>query len=166
MAGNQPLLLMLMGALTSFILGMGMTITACYIFLAVLLAPSLIKVGLDPITVHLFIMYWGMVSFITPPVALAAFAASSIAKADLIRTGIEAMKIGSIIYFVPFFFIMNPSLVLQGEFLDFVGHFITALIGVALVCAGLQGYLAGIGDMRRIGAWEWPDAGEASSSFL
>lgn len=156
MAGNQPLLLILMGALTSFILGMGMTITACYIFLAVLLAPSLIKVGLDPIAVHLFIMYWGMVSFITPPVALAAFAASSIAKSDPIRTGVEAMKIGSIIYFVPFFFIMNPSLVLQGEFLDFVGHFTTAVIGIALVCAGLQGYLAGIGDLRRSGAWEWP----------
>ena len=63
LAGDQPLLLMLMGALTSFILGMGMTITACYIFLAVLLAPSLIKVGLDPLAVHMFIMYWGMVSF-------------------------------------------------------------------------------------------------------
>ena len=69
-AGNSPLLLMLMGALTSFILGMGMTVTACYIFLAVLLAPSLIEVGLNPLAVHMFIMYWGMVSFITPPVAL------------------------------------------------------------------------------------------------
>jgi TRAP-type uncharacterized transport system fused permease subunit len=155
-AGNSPILLMLMGALTSFILGMGMTITACYIFLAVLLAPSLIKVGLNPLAVHMFIMYWGMISFITPPVALAAFAAASVAKASPIETGFQAMKIGSIIYFVPFFFLMNPSLVLQGATGEFAMHFVTALIGVALVCAGLQGYQAGIGDLRRCGVVEWP----------
>jgi TRAP transporter 4TM/12TM fusion protein len=156
LAGGQPLLLILMGAITSFLLGMGMTITACYIFLAVLLAPSLIQVGLDPLAVHMFIMYWGMVSFITPPVALAAFAASSIAKSAPMETGIQAMKIGSIIYFVPFFFVMNPSLVLQGEMFDFIGHFITALIGIVFVCGGLQGYQFGIGDLRRCGALEMP----------
>lgn len=156
LAGNSALLLMLMGALTSFILGMGMTITACYIFLAVLLAPSLIKVGLDPLAVHMFIMYWGMVSFITPPVALAAFAAASIAKAGPMQTGLQAMKIGSIIYFVPFFFVMNPSLVLQGDLHDFAMHALTALLGVALVCCGLQGYLVGVGDLRRCRALEWP----------
>jgi TRAP transporter 4TM/12TM fusion protein len=156
LAGGQPLLLILMGALTSFILGMGMTITACYIFLAVLLAPSLIQAGLDPLAVHMFIMYWGMVSFITPPVALAAFAAASVARANPIDTGLQAMKIGSIIYFVPCFFILNPSLVLQGEFLDFVLHFTTALIGIVLVCAGLQGYIARLGDLRRCGSLEWP----------
>lgn len=156
LAGNSPLLLMLMGAITSFVLGMGMTITACYIFLAVLLAPSLIKVGLDPLAVHMFIMYWGMVSFITPPVALAAFAAASVAKANPMETGLQAMKIGSIIYFVPFFFLMNPSLVLQGSWPDFAMHFSTALLGVALVCCGLQGYLLGVGDLRRCGVLEWP----------
>jgi len=155
-AGNSPILLMLMGAITSFVLGMGMTITACYIFLAVLLAPSLIKVGLDPLAVHMFIMYWGMVSFITPPVALAAFAAASVAKASPIDTGLQAMKIGSIIYFVPFFFLMNPSLVLQGDLSDFAMHFVTALIGVALVSSGLQGYQQGVGDLRRCGVFEWP----------
>jgi len=155
-AGDSALLLMLMGAVTSFVLGMGMTITACYIFLAVLLAPSLIKVGLDPLAVHMFIMYWGMVSFITPPVALAAFAAASIAKAGAMRTGLEAMKIGAIIYFVPFFFVMNPSLVLQGDLSEFAMHATTALLGVALVCCGLQGYLIGVGDLRRCKALEWP----------
>ena len=147
---------MLMGAITSFILGMGMTMTACYIFLAVLLAPSLIKVGLDPLAVHMFIMYWGMVSFITPPVALAAFAAASVAKANPMETGLQAMKIGSIIYFVPFFFLMNPSLLLQGSLVEFAQHFATALVGVALVCCGLQGYLLGVGNLKRCGALEWP----------
>jgi TRAP transporter 4TM/12TM fusion protein len=155
-AGNSPLLLMVMGAVTSFVLGMGMTITACYIFLAVLLAPSLIKVGLDPLAVHMFIMYWGMVSFITPPVALAAFAAAPLAGAKPMETGLQAMKIGSIIYFVPFFFLMNPSLVLQGSMADFAMHGVTALIGVALVSCGLQGYLQGVGDLRRCGSLEWP----------
>ncbi len=156
LAGKSPILLMLMGAATSFILGMGMTITACYIFLAVLLAPSLIEVGLNPLAVHMFIMYWGMVSFITPPVALAAFAASSIAKASPIDTGLQAMKIGSIIYFVPFFFVMNPSMVLQGDLGEFPLHFVTAVIGIALVCGGLQGYQPGIGDLRRCAGFEWP----------
>jgi TRAP-type uncharacterized transport system fused permease subunit len=104
----------------------------------------------------MFIMYWGMVSFITPPVALAAFAASSVAKSAPMETGIQAMKIGSVIYFVPFFFVMNPSLVLQGEWIDFVGHFATALVGIALVCGGLQGYQVGVGDLRCCRALEMP----------
>ncbi|MEZ5729099.1 MAG: TRAP transporter fused permease subunit [Burkholderiaceae bacterium] len=156
LAGKSPLMLMLMGAAVSFVLGMGMTITACYIFLAVLLAPSLIEVGMNPLAVHLFIMYWGMVSFITPPVALAAFAAASVAKASPIATGLQAMRIGSIIYFVPFFFVMNPAMVLQGNLAEFPLHFVTAVVGIVLVCGGLQGYQAGIGDLRRCGVLEWP----------
>lgn len=156
LAGNSALLLILMGAATSFVLGMGMTITACYIFLAVLLAPSLIKAGLDPLAVHMFIMYWGMVSFITPPVALAAFAAAPIAGATPMATGLQSMKFGAIIYFVPFFFVLNPSLVLQGSLADFALHAPTAVLGVALVCCALQGYLHGVGDLGRTGAWQWP----------
>ena len=155
-AGDSPILLMAMGAITSFVLGMGMTITACYIFLAVLLAPSLIKVGLDPLAVHMFILYWGMVSFITPPVALAAFAAASVAGSRPIETGLQAMRIGSIIYFVPFFFVMNPSLVLRGDLSALPLHLGTALLGICLVCGGLQGYLQGVGDLRRSGGFEWP----------
>jgi TRAP transporter 4TM/12TM fusion protein len=156
LAGSSPILLMLMGAVTSFVLGMGMTITACYIFLAVLLAPSLVQAGLDPLAVHMFIMYWGMVSFITPPVALAALAAASVARAGPNETGLQAMKIGSIIYFVPFFFVMNPSLVLQGDLSELPLHLATALLGIALMCGGLQGYLQGVGDLRRSGVLEWP----------
>ncbi len=155
-AGKSPLLLMLMGAVTAFILGMGMTITACYIFLAVLLAPSLIDVGLDRLAVHMFVMYWGMVSFITPPVALAAFAAASIAGAGPMQTGLQAMKIGAVIYFVPFFFVMNPTLVLQGDLTMFPLHFATALLGIVLVASGLQGYLPGVGDLRNSRSLEWP----------
>src|SRR5690606_36681702 len=100
-------------ALTSFVFGMGMTVTACYIFLAITLAPALVRAGLDPLAVHLFIMYWGMVSFITPPVALGAFAAASIARTSSFAVGFEAMRLGSVIYFLPFFFVLNPALILK-----------------------------------------------------
>src|SRR5690606_20233516 len=95
-AGGNTLLLLIMGAITSFILGMGMTVTACYIFLAVILAPALIRAGLDPLAVHLFIMYWGMISFITPPVAIGAFVAAGLAKAPPMQTGFEAMRLGAV----------------------------------------------------------------------
>src|SRR3546814_4363532 len=77
-AGGNIYLLLIFGAITSFILGMGMTSSACYIFLAVVLGPALIEGGLNPIASHLFILYWGLISFITPPVALAAIAPASI----------------------------------------------------------------------------------------
>src|SRR3546814_5754003 len=122
-----------MGALTSFILGMGMTVTACYIFLAVILAPALIKAGLDPMGVHLFLMYWGMISFITPPVAIGAFVAAGLAKSSPMRTGVEAMRLGVVIYIIPFFFVFNPALLLRGEVSEILIVVTTAEIGRAHV---------------------------------
>jgi TRAP transporter 4TM/12TM fusion protein len=145
LAGNAPLVLLVMGALTSFIFGMGMTVTACYIFLAIVLAPPLVKAGLDPLAVHLFIMYWGMVSFITPPVALAAFAAAPLARCSPFAIGFEAMRMGSIMYFVPFFFVLNPALILRGPPWEIAVVTATAIIGIVLIGAALQGYLLGMG---------------------
>jgi TRAP transporter 4TM/12TM fusion protein len=147
LAGGSPLILLIMGALTSFILGIGMTVTAAYIFLAIILAPALIKVGLDPMSVHMFLLYWGMLSFITPPVALAAFAAASVAKCEPMQTGFEAMRIGTVIYFIPFFFVFNPALLLQGDVGEIVIVITSALAGIMLVSAGLQGWLLGIGSL-------------------
>jgi TRAP transporter 4TM/12TM fusion protein len=149
LAGDTPILLLIMGAGTSFILGMGMTVTAAYIFLAIILAPALIKVGMEPMAVHMFVLYWGMLSFITPPVALAAFAASSVAKCEPMETGFEAMRIGTVIYFIPFFFVFNPALLLIGSTGEVVLVLVTALLGILLVSAGLQGYLIGIGSLGR-----------------
>ena len=116
LAGGSVPLLLIMGALTSFVLGIGMTVTAAYIFLAVALAPALIQGGgLDPMAVHLFILYWGMLSFITPPVALGAFAAATVAGARPMSTGLQAMRLGSVIYFIPFLFVLNPALIMQGD---------------------------------------------------
>ncbi len=109
-AGDNVLLLLFMCAITSLVLGLGLTTTACYIFLAILVAPALEKLGLNKMAVHMFIFYWGMLSAITPPVAIASFAAAGIAGAPPMRTGWESMWVGSIIYFVPFFFVLNPTL--------------------------------------------------------
>ncbi len=141
LAGDNALILLLMGALTSFIFGMGMTVTACYIFLAIVLAPPLVKAGLDPLAVHLFIMYWGMISFITPPVALAAFAAAPLARTSPFAIGFQAVRLGAIIYIVPFFFVLNPALILKGTPWEVAEVLLTAFPGVALIASALQGYV-------------------------
>jgi TRAP transporter 4TM/12TM fusion protein len=145
LAGNSVPMLLVMGALTAFIFGMGMTVTACYIFLAIVLAPALVQAGLNELAVHLFILYWGMVSFITPPVALGAFAAASMAGASPMRTGLEAMRLGGVIYIVPFFFVLNPALIGQGSFVEVTTVLICALLGVWFISAALQGYIAFVG---------------------
>ncbi|NIC03900.1 TRAP transporter permease [Billgrantia bachuensis] len=145
-AGGSVPLLLIMGALTSFVLGIGMTVTAAYIFLAVALAPALIQGGgLDPMAVHMFILYWGMLSFITPPVALGAFAAATVAGARPMATGLQAMRLGSVIYFIPFLFVLNPALIMQGEPLQIGLVFVQALVGIVLFASAMQGYLIGVG---------------------
>ncbi|MEX0694077.1 MAG: TRAP transporter fused permease subunit [Rhodospirillales bacterium] len=156
LAGGSTLTLLVMGAITSFIMGIGMTVTAAYIFLAVILAPALIQGGLSPMAVHLFILYWGMLSFITPPVALGAYAAAALAEASPMRTGLEAMRLGSIIYFIPFFFVLNPALILEGTTGNILISTVEAFAGVALVAAALQGYLIGVGSLDRCGVTMWP----------
>ena len=155
-AGDSIFILLIMGALTSFILGIGMTVTAAYLFLAVTLAPALTGSGLDKVAVHLFMLYWGMISFITPPVAIGAFAAASVAGANGIRTGVEAMKLGSVIYFIPFFFVLNPALIGRGSIYEILIVFFSAVIGIILISSSLQGYLIGIGDLKKSKHLEWP----------
>ena len=144
-AGGNIYLLLVLGALTSFVLGMGMTASACYIFLAVTLAPALIDGGLNPVASHLFILYWGLISFITPPVALAAITAASIAKADAWRTGMQAMRLGLVNFVVPFLFVLNPTLIMVGEPLHILHDVGTACVAVWLLAAALEGWLMGIG---------------------
>ena len=147
LAGNNIYVLLVMGAITSFIFGMGMTITACYIFLAIVLAPPLVAAGFDPVAVHLFMLYWGMVSFITPPVAIAAFVAAGLAKASPMRVGVTSLRLGNAMFFVPFFFVLNPALILRGSAGEIVVVVGTAIAGIALIAAALEGYLAGVGTL-------------------
>jgi TRAP transporter 4TM/12TM fusion protein len=147
LAGGSVLMLLLMGALTSFVLGMGLTVTAAYVLLAIILAPALIRAGVDPLAAHMFIMYWGMLSFITPPVAIAAFVAASVARCSPMQTSLQAMLLGTVIYFIPFFFVFNPALLMQGAWTEVFLVLITALVGIAILANGLQGYLLGIGSL-------------------
>ncbi|MFZ5731871.1 MAG: TRAP transporter permease [Pseudomonadota bacterium] len=156
LAGNDAILLLIMCAFTSLILGLGLTTTACYIFLAILVAPALEKLGLNRMAVHMFIFYWGMLSSITPPVAIASFAAAGIAGSPAMKTGWESMWVGSIIYFLPFFFVLNPALVLQGPYLIALGLTALAAFGILFICGGIQGYQVFVGDLRRTGSLEWP----------
>jgi TRAP-type uncharacterized transport system fused permease subunit len=99
-----------------------------------------------------------MLSSITPPVAIASFAAAGIAGAPAMKTGWESMWVGSIIYFIPFFFVLNPALVLQGPspYFEAVGLVALVAVGTLFICGGIQGYQAGVGDLRRSGPLEWP----------
>ncbi len=155
-AGDNALLLLAMTAITSLVLGLGLTTTACYIFLAILVGPALEKAGLNRMAVHMFIFYWGMLSSITPPVAIASFAAAGIAGAPPMKTGWESMRVGSIIYFLPFFFVLNPAFVLQGPLGETAFVTGTALVGIVFICGGIQGYQLFAGDLRGAGALEWP----------
>ncbi|MBT6275018.1 MAG: TRAP transporter fused permease subunit [Chromatiales bacterium] len=146
-AGSNVLALLFFGALTSFVLGIGMTVVAAYIFLAVTLAPILIQVGIEPMAAHMFILYWGMLSYITPPVAIGAFAAAGLAGASPMRSGFEAMRLGSIIYFIPFFFVLSPTLLGFGSATHILIDLSTAILGITLIAGGLQGYLVIVGHL-------------------
>jgi TRAP transporter 4TM/12TM fusion protein len=146
LAGGDVFRLLLLGAVACFILGMGMTATAAYVFLAVVMAPALVQQGLNPVAVHLFILYWAMLSFITPPVAIGAYAAASIARCSPMRAGLEAVRFGAVKYLLPFFFAYNPALVAQGAApLQIVLVSSAALLGVTLLAYALQGYVLGVG---------------------
>ncbi|MCK7545692.1 TRAP transporter permease [Marinobacter bryozoorum] len=147
--GSIPLML-IAGAVTSFVLGMGMTVSACYIFLSILLAPALVNAGLNPLASHLFILYWGMLSYITPPVSLAAITAAGVADAKAGRTGVYAMRLGGILFILPFLFVINPSLILQGEITKIITSAFTAITAIWLLSSAMEGYL------YRIGVLGWP----------
>ena len=138
-SGNLWLLLIL-SALVSIILGMGMPTVGVYVLLAALVAPALVKVGLSPMASHMFVMYFGMMSMITPPVALAAYAAASLANTDPMKTGWLAMRFGWIAFVIPFLFIRAPSLLLTGTASSVLMAVVTSLFGVWLICAAIAGY--------------------------
>ena len=139
-AEHSLILLLLLAALVSIVLGMGMPTVAVYVLLAALVAPALVKSGVLDLAAHLFVLYFGMMSFITPPVAVAAFAAASIAKADPFRTGFTAMRFGWAAYIVPFLFVYSPELILVGRPEMIAIDIATALIGIWLISAGFVGY--------------------------
>ncbi|MFV0296272.1 MAG: TRAP transporter permease [Hyphomicrobiaceae bacterium] len=149
-AGGNIYLLLFFGAVTSFILGMGMTVSACYIFLAVVMGPAMIKAGLDPVASHLFILYWGVLSYITPPVALASIAAATISGSKAMETGFLSMRLGLINFILPFLFVLNPTLILRGDPFAIVHNVSTAIVSVFLMACAFEGYLHGVGRINML----------------
>jgi TRAP transporter 4TM/12TM fusion protein len=148
---NSAILLLVLTAVVSIILGMGMPTTAVYVLLAVLVAPGLAKLGIMPIAAHLFIFYFGMLSMVTPPVCIASYAAATIGKTDPIRTGWEAMRLCAIAYVIPFLFVFSPSLLLYGRWYIVTLSVATAVIGSILLGIGMVGYLfRPVGAVKRL----------------
>jgi TRAP transporter 4TM/12TM fusion protein len=140
-AGGSLFVLLVLTAIGSIILGMGMPITASYIILVILTAPALVELGVEPMAAHLFIIYFGILSFITPPVCLAVYTASGIARSEPMRTGFEGMRLGIVAYVVPFIFVFNPNLLLMGTVKDIILSVASTLSGALLLAIALQGYL-------------------------
>src|SRR5439155_948448 len=133
MAGGNIVLLLVMTAIVSIILGMSLPTTVVYVTLAVLVGPALAQLGIVPLSAHLFLFYFGMLSLITPPDCLATYAAAAIAKSDFWRTGWVGMRLGIVAYIVPFVFVYHPALILRGGWLDIVAAVFTASLVVVLV---------------------------------
>jgi TRAP transporter 4TM/12TM fusion protein len=138
---SSAALLLVLSAVVSILLGMGMPTLGVYVLLAALVAPSLIQLGINPMAAHLFILYFGMMSMITPPVAVAAFAGAALANADPMRTGYAAVRFGWTAFIVPFLFVASPTLILIGHPLAIAESIVTAFFGVWLGSIAVVGYL-------------------------
>ena len=137
---NSLFLLLLLTAGVSILLGMGMPTTGVYFLLAALAAPPLIKLGVEPIAAHMYVLYFGMLSMITPPVAIAAYTAANLSGAGPMETAVSAVRFGWPAYVVPFLFVLSPTLLMQGDVLAILLAAATAVLGVAAVTAALAGY--------------------------
>lgn len=140
-SGGSTFILLTLAAAGAIVLGMGMTVTAAYLLMVILIAPALTTLGMAPLNAHLFVFYFAVLSFLTPPICLAVYAAASIGKADMLKTGYAAIRLAIAAYIVPFIFAYHPALLLQGSFLEVLEAVVTALIGIGLVAVAVEGYL-------------------------
>jgi len=139
-AGNSLIPALIFTMFAGIVLGMGLPTTAAYIVQAALLIPALIKLGVPVIAAHMFVFYFAIISAITPPVAMAVYAAAGISGSNLWRTGLEAMRIGATGFIIPFMFVYGPSLLMIGSTTTIVTTIISSCIGVVALSAGLMGW--------------------------
>ena len=141
--GAQNLLLLLViCAITNIILGLGLPTLAVYVMLAILVAPALVKVGVAPMAAHLFILYFGVMSLITPPIATAAFVAATIAKTDPMDAGWLAMRFGWASYIVPFLFVYSPALIMKSSVFEIIAVVALSLAGIWFMCVAMTAFFA------------------------
>ena len=141
MAGENLMMLCVLAAVSSLILGMGMPTVACYLLLAALVAPAMIDFGVLPIAAHMFVFYFGIISAITPPVAIAAFVGAGIAKCSPMKVGVTSCILALPVFFVPFVFVYQPALMMVGTGMEIFQVCCTTLLGTFLCAIGTQGYI-------------------------
>jgi len=142
-AGGNKLIILALAAIISVVLGMGMPTVGVYLLLATIVIPSMVESGIQPLSAHMFAFYFGILSMITPPVAVAAFAAATLANCDFMKTGWSAVAFSWPAYVVPFLFVLSPQLLMEGDPAMIVLASVTAVAGVWLVSIGGVGYFAG-----------------------
>jgi TRAP transporter 4TM/12TM fusion protein len=143
LSGGSLFLLLLLTAIISVILGMGMPTVSVYVLTATLLAPSLIKLGVTPMAAHMYVMYFGMLSMITPPVAIAAYAAANIARVSGWTTGWTAVVVGWSTFFIPFLFVTEPSMLMHDTWPAIGWNFARNILGIFVGTAGIVGFAFG-----------------------
>ncbi|MCB1507692.1 MAG: TRAP transporter fused permease subunit, partial [Hyphomicrobiaceae bacterium] len=140
LAGVSQLLALFFAMCIAILLGMGMPTTAAYAVAASVVAPGLVALGIPMLTAHFFVFYFAVVSAITPPVALASFAAAGISGANPMETSVESFRLGLSAFIVPFMFFYNDALLMEGDALVTLRAAVTAIGGVYLLSSGLQGW--------------------------
>jgi TRAP transporter 4TM/12TM fusion protein len=143
LAGQSQIMALFFAMVVSIILGMGMPTTAAYAVAASVIGPGLVQLGIEPLMAHFFIFYFAVMSAITPPVALAAYAGAAIAQSDPMRTSVESFKIGLAAFIVPFMFFASPALLMQGTWGEIAHVFISASFGIFLLSAAVQAWYFG-----------------------
>ena len=142
-AQGSLFILLFLSMITSLIMGMGVPTLAAYLVLALVVAPALIQMGVKPMAAHLFMFYFGIISCITPPVALAAYTAAGISGSDPMKTGYQAVKLGITAFIVPFLFVYHPVLLMDGPVWSILQSSLTAFAGVVALASSLEGYFRG-----------------------
>lgn len=152
LANGNVLLAAILTMFACVILGMGLPTAACYITAAVVIAPALTQMGVNPVVAHMFVLYYSVLSSLTPPVALASFTAAGIADTSVTKTSLSGLKLGLTGFIVPYIFLFANILLLQGEFtgLQLSWTVITALLGVLILSMGLQKYCYKIGNISLV----------------
>jgi TRAP transporter 4TM/12TM fusion protein len=140
-AGDSVFMLLIIAAIGTIILGMGIPALPSYLLMVILVAPALTRMGVAPLNAHMFVFYYGVISNLTPPVCMAVYAAASIGKANMWKTGYQAVRLAISAFIVPFIFAYHPALLLQGSLFEVIEATITALIGIGLVAIAVEGYL-------------------------
>jgi TRAP transporter 4TM/12TM fusion protein len=149
LAQDYLVLALILTMMAGIVLGMGMPTTPAYIIMTALLVPAIVKLGVIVPAAHMFAFYFAILSAITPPVALAVYAAAGLAKSDLWSTGIASVKIGAAGFIVPFMFVYQPALLMIGSWGEVITSSVSALAGCLILAAGLHGYF-----LRRCQMWE------------